>query len=409
MIRPLTCALALALTAGPVVAQVLTTNAQGQRVIVYPDGRTQLFDAPESAEPQDAPDVTPTAPPSPTAAGARVPTPEEEADAVLEVRRQIARLSEELEVLTKLAKRARGREGKIANRVRKLRDSDRIDDRSQVEIVSQQLVAAREESRAAEEARASTEERAAALRRTLEMSIAERTAFLDGLGFGYLIAAPSPAGDAEPAAGLASGTPTSASRAPDQLATDAEAATPAAFASYDRAGDTRYAPPAQGCSRALDTVDEFTGKRRIALAPEVLFTYTSPELKPFLKSESLITCEAYLTRTGRTTVLETVFTIRSQFASKEFGVLPKGSQMTFKTVDGQRLTLKNQRQSQPDYDPVEKVSTYRGRYPLSRSARKALADALLDEVRVMWGTGFDDYALYDLTFLQRQLECLENS
>lgn len=424
MIRLTICVLALALAplGGGVAAQTLTTNAQGQRVIVYPDGRTRLFDDPgvgADAAPPDAPDAPAPDAPAPDAPGVTdqrrttLPsqtTPAQEADAKLEVRRRVARLSEEREALTRIAKKARSREAKLANRLRKLRDSRRVSDRAQVEIVNQQLLEARETTRTAEDGAASVETRADALRETLGMSIAERAVYLDGLGLGYLLAdaaSGSPAAtDLPPAGAATAGTATAQRSSPEALATAAATAPAREFAAYDRRRDTKFTPPAPTCTRAFDGLDEFTNKRRVVLEEETFFTYTSPDLKPFLKDASLITCNARLLRTGKTILLETTFVIRSQFAAKEFGVLPKGSQMTFRSVAGQQLSLKNQVQSQAEYDPVAKVSTYKGRYLLSRGAQRFLEDALLDEVRVMWGTGFDDYAVYDLTFLQRQLDCI---
>ena len=420
MIRLLTCALTTGLLSLAAHAQTLTTNAQGQRVIVYPDGTTRLFDSPPEDTPAatepDGTSASPVAPApmAPTPTLSTQATPEKEADAALAVRRRVARLVDEKSELEKLNRKLRSREAKLANRLRKLRNSDKMSDRSQVEIVNQQLVDAREASRTSEEARGSIDARIEALRETLPMSIAQRSTHLRALGLDYLLddggAAGGPAevadgsvtgdhGDDAPAVAMATS-------APEALATDALPAPATDYARYDRRRDTKYAPPTPSCVREFDGLDEFTGKRRVILPEETFFTYTSPDLKPFLKDASLITCNARLMRTGKTIVLETTFVIRSQFAAKEFGVLPKGSQMTFRSIGGQQVSVKNQLQSQAEYDPVAKVSTYRGRYPLSRGAQKFLGESLLDEVRVMWGTGFDDYALYDLSFLKRQLDCI---
>lgn len=442
MIRLSLCAFALAFSVADAASQTLTTNAQGQRVIVYPDGTTRLFSDPaaDRAPAGERTPAGPTAPPSPTPTLAAQTTPEQEANAVLEVRRRVGRLDEEYSALTRIAKKARSREAKLTKRMRKLRKSRKVSDRAQVEIVNQQLLEARESTRTAEAGRRSVDLRAKALRATFGMSIARRSAHLDGLGLSYLLDdlpvagapeprvvtrnAPADAGSTVPASEASarssvvdpatspSGSPAvprataTQDTAPEVLATTTASRAPAEYAVYDRRLDTRYTPPRPTCSPEFDGVDEFTGKRRVVLAEETFFTYTSPELKPFLKGASLITCKARLLRTGKTVVLEASFVIRSQYAAKEFGVLPRGSQMTFKSVGGEQLSVRNQTLSQADYDPVAKVSTYRGRYPLSRGAQKFLEDALLDEVRVMWGTGFDDYALYDLTFLQRQLDCL---
>ena len=393
MIRFLTCALlsGLLATAG---AQTLTTNAQGQRVIVYPDGTTRLFDSPAEDTPAtgdanaDAAESTRTPPSVDTPGPPSTPaptlsmqaTPEEEADAALDVRRRVARLEGEKSELEKLGKKSRSREAKLANRLRKLRNSDKVSDRSQVEIVNQQLVEVRATSRTTEEARGSIDARIEALRQTIPMSIAQRGAHLRALGLDYLLDDAGEAGGREGTAGRDAPTSSTAedaaapvpTSAPEALATDARPAPVSDFARYDRRRDTKYTPPEHECAREFDGLDEFTGKRRVILPEETFFTYTSPDLKPFLKDASLITCNARLVRTGKTVVLETTFVIRSQFAAKEFGVLPKGSQMTFRSVGGQQISVRNQLQSQAEYDPVAKVSTYRGRYPLSRGAMRSV-------------------------------------
>ncbi len=383
-------------------AQTLTTNDQGQRVIVYPDGTTQLFDEPSG---------------TPGAEATRQATPQEEQASREAIQDQLDVLKDELKSLTSIAKKARGREAKLSNRIRKLRDSKKSSDRSQIEIVNQKLIAARDEYTTAEAARANNQRLSAALRQSADMSIAQREAYLRGQNLGYLVGAP----DSDPAAAGASAdgaqpmAPATTAGVADVAEDKADQSSggrrgrnssPATFATYDPESDPGVSPPAAECRRESDGIDEFTNSRRILLAPEVFFTYTSPELKPFLGDASLLTCNARLAMTGKSIILETEFVIRSQFAAKEFGVLPKGSQLTFRTVDGQKIVVRNQSPSQANYDPVTKVSTYKGRYVINKGARKTLERSLLDEVRVMWGTGFDDYVIYDMNFLKRQLACL---
>lgn len=397
MIR-LLCLCSLLSVGASLNGQTLTTNSDGQRIIVYPDGTTKLFDEPSATAQATSPETTVT----------RQATPEQEADARLALRREVSALGEELESLAKLAKKARGREAKLTNRVRKLRESKKTSDRSQVEIVNQSLLAARKEYQTAEAARQTLERRSTALQATQDMSIAQRERYLREQGLDYMLdplakRARDIASDAHARAPREQG-PDEAS--PEALATGKRARDSEEFRSYDPRLDPAITPPNASCVVESNGIDEFTNRRRITLAPETFFTYTSPELKPFLGAESLMTCNARLIKSGKTVMLETTFVIRSQFAAKEFGVLPKGSQMTFRTVTGQKLAVRNQIASQAEYDPIAKISTYQGRYLLSKSAQKLLSSQLLDEVRVMWGTGFDDYAIYDLTFLQRQLACI---
>ncbi len=378
------------------IGQTLTTNELGQRVIVYPDGTTRLFDE-ASAEGQTQPRVIGTA------------TPQQEQDARKAIEEQLDVLKDEFKSLTSIAKKARGQEAKLSNRIRKLRDSKKSSDRSQIEIVNQKLITARDEYQTAEAARTNNRRLNDALAQTLGMTIGRRQAYLSALNLGYLVGTPeglSAEGNDIGQTALATSLPT-ATASPEPSGGGRRNRNPTnSFVAYDPANDTRFNPPTAECRLESEGIDEFTNSKRVALKPEVFFTYTSPELKPFLGDASLLTCNARLVKSGKSLILETEFVIRSQFAAKEFGVLPKGSQMTFRTVEAQKVVMRNQSASQASYDPVTKVSTYRGRYVVSRGARKTLERAMLDEVRVMWGTGFDDYQIYDLTFLKRQLACL---
>ena len=405
-------------------AQTLTTDEAGRQVIVYPDGSTRAFDP--SADQADSTQATLEAPagdvPTSAAAGTpqvsiptpRVLTPEQEDEARDYAKRQVKVLRKQAKSLRKDARRARNREADLAERVAELKASNKIADRSQIEIITQKLQVQRRETSALEDALARAERHHDALEATLDLSQAERERRLAAEGIAHLVRS---RGSARPQANdpalAPSGEPGSlppmagASQTPDAIASGGGAAAPAsAYASYRIEDDTRYYPPTAPCMQESSGIDEFTQQRRVQLAPELLFAYTTPELRAYLGGESLISCYARLVRLGPAIALETEYVIRSQFASKEFGVLPRGSQLTIRTVGGAKLVLRNQAQSQASYDPVTKVSTYRGTYPISKGQAKFLRKAHLDQVRVMWGTGFDDYAIYDLTLLQRQLDCL---
>lgn len=411
------------------LAQTLHTNAEGQQVIIYPDGSYRYFtDANDTLYPATDSTLALVAsleeanerPSSPVTF--RVATPEEEAKARNQVRKQVSNLNKEEKRLRKMAKKARVKEGKLADRVQELKASPKIQDRSQVEVVNQKLQLARKDSELAEKAVESLLRKREALLRSEPMSIAERQTYLAAQGIGHLMGDSNLQGSystANSGKGETGSLSTSAGGAQNDLpfgATPEDLATAApgtstrsklnVYQPYRPASDPRLSPPPTKCVRTAMGVDEFTQKRRVQIAPELFFAYTSPELKTFLGGESLISCNIYMVQVGSVVVMEAEFVIRSQFASKEFGVLPKGSQMTLRTIDGEKINLRNQTTSQPQYDPVSKVSVYKGRYPISRGQRKLLQKSLIDQVRVMWGTGFDDYPIYDVSVLQRQLNCL---
>ena len=171
-------------------------------------------------------------------------------------------------------------------------------------------------------------------------------------------------------------------------------------------------PPAPPCELAYDGVDEFTGKRRWETPLQVFFTHTSDRLKPFFKEKNHISVQGYLsgaTGNGGTYYLNLNITILSELAQREFGVLEKGSILTLKLLNGDNVKLFNTKTSTGNLDKVEKLVEYRAQYRINSDNLKSLLKSEVDKVRIVWGTGYEDYEVYNLDFFIDQLDCLEKN
>ena len=171
-------------------------------------------------------------------------------------------------------------------------------------------------------------------------------------------------------------------------------------------------PPPPPCQLAYDGVDEFTGKRRWEMPLQVFFTHTSDRLKPFFKERNHITVEGYLsgaTGNGGTYYLNLNITILSELAQREFGVLEKGSILTLKLLNGANVKLFNTKTSTGTLDKVEKKVEYRAQYRINPDNLKSLLKSEVDKARIVWGTGYEDYEVYNLDFFIDQIDCLEKN
>ena len=382
------------------VAQTLTTNDEGERIIVYDDGTWRYFSDPPPAEnaPQEAPtpieDEAYTNPALVAEAEARA--------------RVIARKRAEAEVkrvrqLEKEVDRQKDRELAALRRVAKLRRADASLTRDELDVATRKLSLERQRLAELQREVQNARTMAIALQESVPMTSAQRREHL--VAAAERVAATAPA-DAEPVR-------------PEELLTEPEtggsgnterrsrdAAPTGGFATYDLERDPRYHPPVPDCVFAYEGIDEFTKRRRRDLAPELLFAYTQDDLKQFLGSEALVTATGNLAQAGGYLFLELDIVIRSQFANREFGTLPKNTPITVRLIDGSTVVLRNQALSQGEYDGVDKVYRYRAVCGIGNATRKQLAKTPVDRVRVMWGTGFEDYPVYEIEFFQRQLRCL---
>jgi hypothetical protein len=174
------------------------------------------------------------------------------------------------------------------------------------------------------------------------------------------------------------------------------------------ADDGPYVSQPYSCTFDTDTIDQATGRNRIELHPEVLFTYTDPDLRPFFKSKDLITCRARLSRIGPYTYLSVEFQIASSHSQSNFGTLAEGSLLRFKLMDGDYISLYNLKTHNGRIDAYTGNTIFTGQYALGKSELKKLKDGEVDTMRVMWSTGYEDYDIYKVDLLIDQLNCLDS-
>jgi hypothetical protein len=163
------------------------------------------------------------------------------------------------------------------------------------------------------------------------------------------------------------------------------------------------------CVFSKDTMDSNTGHRLLELRQEVLFSHTDEDLRQYFKDTELITCKGHLTQVGPYTYLIIEFQIASSHAQPNFGGLDEGSLLRCKLMDGEYVSLYNQKANAGRIDPYSGYTVFVGQYILGKQEIKKLRKAELDKLRVMWNTGFEDYDVYQVDFFPHQIHCLDNS
>ena len=381
--------LATALGSGPGSAQTLTTNDEGERIVVYPDGSWRYFNDPP--------------PPLDEALAQDLPLEEEEyrdpgLSAEAEARAR-AIVRQRVEVQRKAASKLRRSldrrvrdESKAYARVEKLEAEGA--ERDEIQQARREREEATQRRIRLSDELAILELETQHLERTVSMTREQRTAYLVDVGLGRVS---SGVADATAAAAPTSGP---AERQGD------DAGDQPTYRAYARASDPRINPPTPECVFAYEGVDEFTKKLRRDLAAETFFAYTPEGQRRAAGQDDFITATGRLIDVDGDVTFAVTYTIRSVYAAREFGALPRGAALTLKLVGGGAVELRNSRLVQGEYDPVDKVTRYQARYPIDKTTARTLSRRYLDEARVTWGTGFEDYPLYDIDYFRRLLACL---
>ena len=162
------------------------------------------------------------------------------------------------------------------------------------------------------------------------------------------------------------------------------------------------------CSPVLDSIDEASGRKHVALAPETMFTHTDPDLRPFLKDRELITCMGNVWKIGPYTYLNVEFHISSSHSQSNFGALANGSLFRLKLFNDEYVSLYNLKSDKGHIDAYTGNTVFSGQYALGKDEIKKLRNSELDKIRVLWGTGYEDYDVYKVDFFFNQLDCLQS-
>jgi hypothetical protein len=179
-------------------------------------------------------------------------------------------------------------------------------------------------------------------------------------------------------------------------------------ARYDPTKDVMVSPPDAPCVYAAERKDEFTGSVYRECGALEVFRYSNPVMKKALpEGQYHIIGKAALATDGAADAALTLsFRIQDQNARRTFGVLPKGGILTMRFIRGDAITLYNSRDAEPEFDVETGVATYKTTYPLDRSLLKRIEKYELDQIRVQWSTGYEDYSIQQVDILQQQVRCL---
>jgi chemotaxis protein histidine kinase CheA len=167
--------------------------------------------------------------------------------------------------------------------------------------------------------------------------------------------------------------------------------------------------PQQECSYAMNEVDKFTKKRKVATKPSFFFGYTHPKLEKYLKGDHYLVCNGHMSEVAGLTTLHLKFTFDSESAQDDYGSILQGSRMLISLLDGTTVTLVAGEADGGKIDRNKKQTIYKTYFVIDSRSQKKLKKSEINQVRMVWGEGFEDYDITEVDFIINQLTCLNNA
>ena len=168
-------------------------------------------------------------------------------------------------------------------------------------------------------------------------------------------------------------------------------------------------PPPYDCKVAFTGTDEYTKKKRIDLQKEILFDFTDAEVATYLKGRSYVTCEAnFVEFIGDIRILTLKITVASRMARAEYGYLNSNTLMSIKLLNGETVTLFSNGSDVGQVDNNNNLTVYKANFPVTRENQKVLLNSLMDKIKIVWSTGYEEYPVTNIDFFMNQIRCLDN-
>ncbi len=179
------------------------------------------------------------------------------------------------------------------------------------------------------------------------------------------------------------------------------------FAVDDR--NPEYIAHDEICNITFNGMDKSLDQKRIEHGPQHLFGHTSEKLKHFLKNENFLNCNAYLTLLDGDYYLNLDLDLASKDASKSYGFIDKNDMVKLTFINGENFIANSIYRAEGKLEQYSGHTRYEAIYKLQDIKMELIKDLELDKLAIIWSSGYEEYPIYEIDLLQRQLECIKKA
>ena len=179
------------------------------------------------------------------------------------------------------------------------------------------------------------------------------------------------------------------------------------FAVDDR--NPEYITHHEICSITFNGMDESLDQKRIEHGPQHLFGHTSEKLKHVLKNKNFLNCNAYLTLLDGDYYLNLDLELATKDASKSYGYIDKNDMVKLTFINGENFIAHSIYRTEGKLEQYSGHTKYEAVYRLQDIKMELIKDLELDKLAIIWSSGYEEYPVYEIDLLQRQLECIKKA
>jgi hypothetical protein len=162
------------------------------------------------------------------------------------------------------------------------------------------------------------------------------------------------------------------------------------------------------CKYAISESTQQQG-RTVTHAWQIFFGFTPENLMSYFRNEEYMVSQVSVSRNKNTYWLHLEFRFNNKDISRSYGSLIKGDFTRITFLHGRKIFLKHPEDIHFRIEEYTGNTIYSVKYLLRRDHLKILKENSIDEIGVMWNSGFESYPVYDIDLLSNQIKCIENA
>ena len=172
--------------------------------------------------------------------------------------------------------------------------------------------------------------------------------------------------------------------------------------------DLMLHPPPAPCGLAYAGTDAATGLKRWDTQPTLFFSKTDKALQAAFPESDLIRCHGYLTAVaGGLRILHLVISIASPKAKYLYGSFEKGGLLELHLLSGDSVRLFNNRPDLGTWDAALQSTVYYLQFQIGGIEEKLLRQGELDAVWLHWSQVKEEFEIYETDFFLQHFSCLD--
>lgn len=171
--------------------------------------------------------------------------------------------------------------------------------------------------------------------------------------------------------------------------------------------NAKYPRDRYDCEIIFDGYDDVLGSNKKEVRTEFLFGHSQKRMKSYFKSDDFIKCDAYVSKVDKKHYITLNIRVKSKDAKSTYGMLVANEPMRVEMIDGSKVYCTNRIQDGGKIEPYTGNILYTGIFEIEKDDLSTLKNNFMDNIGLIWSSGYEQYNIFNVDFLKNQLQCLE--